>query len=513
MILFASGSIIINILRDRPRSMNLNLGEKSLKQTIASDALKLTTSKIITMSISMISAMLLSRFRTLEEYGTYSQIMLVVNLFTTIFMVGLPNSINFFLARTEDLVESERFLSVFYSLSTGLSIIAGLVLAMSVPLIENYFDNTYISKFVYVLVLFPWAKIIMSTIDNILIVYKKTNYILIYRVLNSLCLLLIIILVECFHLGFEHYMILFIVVEALFAFSVYFIVKKIAGKIRLFTDVVLIKTILKFSIPIGLATTVGTFKKELDKLMIGWFYDTESLAIYTNAARELPVVIIASTITAVLLPQLVRMIKKDEYQKTIELWSNSILFSYTIISLIATGIFVYAEEVIGVLYSNKYISGVPVFRVYALVLLFRSTYFGMLLNATGKTKLIFKSSILSLGSNVILNFIFYYYFGFVGPAIATLLATLISSLYQIMATSKTINIAFKDIFPWKGIMVISLINLTFGVGFAFAKQVLPIETYYGEIVESIGLGLIWSFFYILLNLKKMKSYWDVLNSH
>ena len=159
-----------------------------MKQTVASDALKLTISKIITLSISMVTAMLLSRFRTLEEYGTYSQILLVVNLCTTIFMAGLPNSINYFLARTDDLKERENFLSVFYSLSTGLSLLSGLVLVLSVPLIELYFNNPGITKFVYVLALFPWTKIIMATIDHVLIVYKKMYYIMAYRVLNSFCL-------------------------------------------------------------------------------------------------------------------------------------------------------------------------------------------------------------------------------------------------------------------------------------------------------------------------------------
>jgi len=83
----------------------------NLKSTIASNRLKLTTSKLITMMISMITAMLLSRFRTLKEYGTYSQLLLVINLFTTIFMLELPNSVNFFLARAENDEEKQKFLS------------------------------------------------------------------------------------------------------------------------------------------------------------------------------------------------------------------------------------------------------------------------------------------------------------------------------------------------------------------------------------------------------------------
>ena len=67
-----------------------------MRRSIGSDALKLTISKLITMAIALVNAMLLSRFRTLEEYGTYSQLLLIINLATTFFMLGLPNSINYF---------------------------------------------------------------------------------------------------------------------------------------------------------------------------------------------------------------------------------------------------------------------------------------------------------------------------------------------------------------------------------------------------------------------------------
>ena len=157
-----------------------------MKQSIASDAVKLTTSKVITLLISLVTAMLLSRFRTLEEYGTYSQIMLVISLTTTIFMLGLPNSINYFLARTEDPKERNNFLSVYYTFSTILSFLAGLVLVMSAPLIVRYFDNALIKNFIYILAIYPWARIILSSIDNVLIVYKKTNHLMAFRILNSI---------------------------------------------------------------------------------------------------------------------------------------------------------------------------------------------------------------------------------------------------------------------------------------------------------------------------------------
>ncbi len=70
-------------------------------RNIGKDSLKITMSRMIALVISMIAAMLLSRFRTLEEFGTYSQIYLLATLFSTIILLGVPNSISSFLARAE----------------------------------------------------------------------------------------------------------------------------------------------------------------------------------------------------------------------------------------------------------------------------------------------------------------------------------------------------------------------------------------------------------------------------
>ena len=42
-----------------------------MKNSIAGDATKLTAVKVATTLLTMLSTMLLSRFRTLEEYGIY----------------------------------------------------------------------------------------------------------------------------------------------------------------------------------------------------------------------------------------------------------------------------------------------------------------------------------------------------------------------------------------------------------------------------------------------------------
>lgn len=484
--------------------------ESKRKSTLGSDAVKLTVSKVITLVISILSAMLLARFRTLEEYGTYSQLLLITGLVTSLLMAGLPNSINYFLARAESIGEKQRFLSVYYTLSTALSILSGFILVCTAPLIIQYFKNDAIKSFIYFLAVFPLTSIITSSIENVLVVFNKTSLLFIYKLLNSTLLLLIIVAVQLLHLNFTVYMIMLVVLQCIFALSVYIIVKDISGKLYILFDRAIIKQVLAFSLPIGLASVVGNINMQLDKLVIGKLMNTAQLAIYTNASVEIPVTVIAASLTAVLMPKLVCMLKDGQYSDAVKLWGNSIILSYVAICFSAAALFIFAPEVMTLLYSEKYLSGVSVFRVYSLVLLLRCTYFGMILNAKGRTRFILYSSIAALALNLAFNLAFFKAFGFAGPAIATLISTLIIALCQLYATSNLLRIPFLRIFPWKELLRISLINIVWGVVFFILKKIIPMDLLFGKIGEALVLGLIWSLLYLCSIFGTVKNNWSAL---
>lgn len=466
-----------------------------MKNAVGRDAVKLTATKMITLAITMVNAMLLSRFRTLEEYGTYSQILMVINLAISLFTLGLPNSINYFVARTEDVGERRHFLSNYYTLNTLLCVVMGVVLFALTPCFEAYFKNSYIRNFAYVFLVYPWAKVIVSSIQNLLVVYHRTHQLILFTILHSLSNVLVVLLAIWLQWNFTLYMAVFIAAEAIFALVVYEIARNVSGQLRFSLDRKLIRTILVFSIPLGLSSVMGTLQIETDKLLIGYFFDTEQLAIYTNASKELPLSFFASSLTAVLLPKLTVELKNGNNEKAVRLWGDATIVSYIIICFFSVGLFTYAPDVVSLLYSEKYLPGVSVFRVYTLLMLLRCTYFGMILNATGKTKFIFYSSLLSLVLNVFLNFLFYWLFGFIGPAVATVLATVCTTIFQLTATAKELNTSLQKVFPWKHLGGITLLNLILGVIFYLIKQGIPLQRYCGEIMESILLGCVWLVLY------------------
>ncbi len=483
------------------------------KSSVGKDALMLTISNFMVSVIGVVMSMLLARFRTLNEYGTYSQIIMVTDLVSTILLLGLPGSVNYFVAKSDTKEEKQKFLMLYLVISTMLTAIIGTILFMSLPLIIEYFDNPYISVFTYVFAIYPWASIMINSLSNVCVAYGKTNKLLLFNFVHVTTNLAILLITQLFKWDFQTYTAIYMGTMLAFAvFSVLWI-RHIAQGLIFSFDIQLLKSIFLFAVPIGLASAVGTLNGELDKLLIGAFFTTEEYAIFTNAAKSLPVTMLSTSLTTVLLPKFVRLLKKGETHNAVSLWGDSIKISACIMFLIVGGFFVFAPDIMFLFYSEKYVTpeGVAVFRIYTLMLLFRITYWGIVLNALGKTRFIFYSSIATLVANCIGNIVCYHILGFVGPAISSLLVISIMGFAQLFVTCKLLKISIKKIFPWKNLGFFMLQTVVLGMIFYLIKHyVFESNDRNISIAISIGLVIAWTGIYLLANKKTIIDSWKKL---
>lgn len=476
--------------------------------SLKKEASLLTLSKTVSLLITIVTAMLLSRFRSLEEYGTFSQLALVLNLLITLCLLGIPNAINYFLPRVDNEWEKQDFLNTFFTLNTILSVVAGIVMVASMPILVRYFKNHRLYEFYYFAIIMPWAKITIQERGNLLIASRKTKTLTIYMFLNSLCLLGIILFTQIIHQNFQFYMRLYVVVEMVFALLVYWEVHKLSGKFRFHINKELCRQILVFSVPIGLSDMVSTITREVDKLMIGGFLDIESLAIYTNAAREIPLTVISTSVIAVLMPKLSKMVKDKKIEEAVDMWKNTISLTYIFMCFGVAVLITFAPQVMTILYSPKYLPGTGVFRIYSLILLWRTTYFGTMLSLHGETKKILLCSISSMLLNIALNYVLFKILGFTGPAWSTFLAIGIMNMFQLRFSAKITGIPISKLFPWFDLLKITVINFVCGLAIFLGMKAFGISTDTKGCFIAVVIGALWLAFYMgVIMRKRLKRQW------
>lgn len=354
---------------------------------IGKNALWLTASKIASTGITMVVTMLLSRFRTLEEYGTYSQINLVATIAISIFSMGLPGCINYFLNRTDNEQERQKFVFTYFFGGTVIGIIIAIILAIFFPFIVNYFRNGELYNYRFAVFLMPWVLLFNNSVENIYISYNKIKWLIAYRMSYCITLLGIVILFVLLEGSFYTYMIVFCALQVLFVFILYISTYVVSGRCkRICYDRNLIKEIITYSIPLGLSLIVSTLNIELDKLMVARVYSTEDMAIYTNVSKELPLNMLSISIATILLPKMVRLINNGQEKTAINMWGISIKLSSAMIVFACMLLVVFAEPVILVLYSEKYLVGADIFRIYSITSLVKITTWGIVLNSTKRQR-------------------------------------------------------------------------------------------------------------------------------
>ena len=104
-------------------------------------------------------------------------------------------------------------------------------------------------------------------------------------------------------------------------------------------------------------------------------------------------------------------------------------------------------------------------------------------------------------------------FGFIGPAVASLISQLLIDLLQLLWSSRLLKIRFSGIFPWRRLAAVLIINIAVAAVFMVLKLLLPLENYVGAVLESVILGAIWFALTALLQMKRIKRDWINIKSN
>jgi len=455
--------------------------------SIRKDSVKLLSVTILSMGLSLISLSLLSHFRSLDEYGTYSQIVLITSLAYSVFALGLPSSVNYFLAGENNIQKQTTFIQTYYMTNAFLGLMCGLLLLLLMPFIVTYFKNDLISQFGFALLLMPWSRLTNAGIENQFIIYNKSSQLMWFKLRYGITTILVVLISYFLNLSFLTYMIIFISTEVFFSLWVFYISWKITGIVPFgcYYSFSMLKKILAFSIPIGISAIVTSLNVELSKLVATNLTDLKTFAVYANTSKELPFAVIVTSISVVLIPHIRRLLKEKNYIAAVALWRTSINLTFIIMCFLSMFLILFAPLLIKLLYSSKYLSGTNVFMVSSLIPLLRLTNFGIILSCIGKTKYILWSSMITLILNIVLIYVLFKIFGIIGLAMANLISIFALDVILLIFTSKKINIKLVDILDFKFMLKILLINALIGI-IAF------------QIVKSLSLDSFLSYIYGIL---------------
>ena len=166
----------------------------------ATNSIMLTFVHVITTVFGLIVTKLLSVHFSLQDYGTYSQAILVATTVTSISILGLTNATNYFYNRTKDENQQRVYIATIFTLQYIVGIACGIfVCVLRVP-ISGYFDNKALIGILPIVAFTPMLTNLIQMYQTLFVSIGKAKVIALRNFVVSL-IRLIAVIISCFVLN------------------------------------------------------------------------------------------------------------------------------------------------------------------------------------------------------------------------------------------------------------------------------------------------------------------------
>lgn len=455
------------------------------------DSMFLAFVRVVSMLVAILQTKILSVGFTLSEYGTYSQANIIISIVSSVIALGLADALNYFYnnasaAKTKE--ERISFVNTIFSVELVAGLIIGTVVVFGRELIVGYFSNTALRGLMLFVAFKPIVDNALTLYHTLYISTGKAKIIAIRNLVISVAKLAIIYF-AVFHfksISLIYILLIGLEIAQLLLFRIYF-AKTEFHVSPLRGSFVKVKTILSYSLPMGIYALTNTLSRDIDKLIISYVADTEQVAIYANCSKLLPLDIVSVAFATVLIPYIMKCVSTKDKKQSVKLFSTYLKVGYYSVWVLGTAVLIVAQTAICFLYSTAYLPGKPIFIIYVIDSMLRFASMHLILTSDGKTKTLLLYSALSLAANAVLNILLYHVMGVVGPAVATLIVSLVYTGAILIKSANIINASWRELFDIRDIAMFLVQLLITGVFFCIAHgllQGLGVNQYISMIISA-----------------------------
>jgi O-antigen/teichoic acid export membrane protein len=402
--------------------------------------------------VGLISAALFSRYFDKAEYGTYRQILFVYNTLLVIFSAGLPRVYAYYLPKV-DIEQSRDVVNKITRILLLMGLIFSAFLFFSSGIIASVLKNPELEKGLKLFSPIPLMLLPTLGIEGIFSTYKKAHIIAIYNILSRsillICIILPVMLIERSYVYAIYGWFLAGLVTLIIAF--YFKNLPFRG-VQSKTSDISYRTIIAYSLPIGIASLWGIASKAADQFYISRFFGAEVFAVFSNGFIQLPLVeMITGATSVVLMPEFSRMTHNQiNTNNIVVLWRNAIIKSALIIYPLVVFFIFYAKSIMVILYSNSYVNSTIYFQIAMVLNFFNIIIFTPLILALGKTR--FYSNVhlyLALTAWVMDYVIILIFNSPISIAVFSILLAVSKTIFFVLYIARVLRVSFLSLIPAK----------------------------------------------------------------
>ena len=443
-------------------------------------------------AIGIISPMILSRYFSKGDYGTYKQVMYVYNTLLIVFTLGLPKAYSYFIPRVS-LPESKDVIRKISRLFAILGLFLSLLLFCGASAIADLLHNPDLELAIKWFSPTPLLLLPVMGIEGILASYKKAKHIALFTLCMRVFTLLFTILpVITFNGTYIHSIIGFDIASLLTCIFSYYLKYLPTRGIELQKATVSYKEIFAFSLPLLSASLWIMLFQSTNQFFISRYYGNEVFAEFSNGFMEFPIIpMVVNSVATILAPLFAGMAVKNKMSIG-DIWNSALNKTIKIIYPVTIYCILFSNIVMTCFYGKMYSTSGIFFSIKNIEGFFSVIPFYPILMALGKTKeysrvhMVIAFLLLPLEFFIVKLGLPVYTIG-----LAYVLCSLGKVILQFAVVGRSVEMPASVLIPYKAMIKVALVSV-------FASIIpLVLSRYISELNEWLLLIITVSLFCII----------------
>lgn len=416
------------------------------RRSLASDALAIAAGAILTQVAALLSLMALARLLPRAELGTYQQLFLLYSVLSPLLLAGVPAALLYFLASEEDEAGRGGWMGAAYLLVLGTGLLFSVAVLLARGAIADLFNNPELEDLLALWAPYPLIVLLTSVMPSALIAVGRARLSALVNTVAAVVLLAGVVIGGAIGEDARSATVgLLIAVAVNLLVSLAVVARAVGiGRPRA------VRSVAAYGMPLALAGVVGMLGYQFDRVVVSAEFDPADFAVYALGAVELPIsLLVQQSVNNVLAPELTRHWRAGQVAAMGELWREAIRKTSLVLLPVFAFSMVFAEDLVRILFGDRYEDSVPIFRVYLCLIPLRVATYGLIPQAIGRTGINLQASGLLVVGAIALVLALVGPLGLIGPAVGIVGATVLVAAFYLVRMRAILGMTIRSLFPWK----------------------------------------------------------------
>jgi O-antigen/teichoic acid export membrane protein len=396
----------------------------------------------------LLASMVMVRYLSQYEYGTFRQIMLLAVLLPTCIALGLPQSLSYFIPRAATKREKKQLALQMFVCLTVLGAVAAVVIYNLQDQVSRSFSNPDLISVSLIFSLYMLFIVPNKCVQSALLSIGRINLVTLLDVTTDACNFLFVVIPLVLGYGLQVVLVSLLAFYALKFVLVAIILLRLEGGFPKLLDRGILKAQIVYSLPLWLSFLVGATRAYVDKFLVVFLYRPEDFAIYSRGAFELPLIgLVPFALSSLVAPRFAESYSRGAVTEIIVLWREMARNVSQLFFPLFVFCFIFAEPIITLLFTSQYSGGAEIFRIYLCLLPLRIVSYKTILIATGSTKPILTGGTVAFVASIFLGITLERVFGLSGPAVGNVLGEMLGFWYMLWHSKRVLEVSWIDLVP------------------------------------------------------------------